>query len=196
MEDIIQIDLAASIALIGSSCYFVFYTFLYKKIIRPRNQLVNEAIKAIPKIEKMHSEFYKNGGSTVVDRLIRMEDALIKVSQVQHVYLLEHELGIYETDKDGECLRVNRTYCRMVGLTPEECYGSGWIQAIHPEDIEAVIYQWQQSVEGKRDFRFEYRMIHTDRTVLYVIGTAHPMKNSYSGELIGFLGTIKLQENG
>jgi PAS domain S-box-containing protein len=191
----LQLDIAAAIGLISSTGYLFFYKFLYKKMIKPRNELINAAVRSMPKIDKMHAEFYVNGGGSMTDRMIRMENMLISVSQKQHAYLLEHELGIYETDANGNCVGVNRTYCKITGRTMEESLGTGWIQSIHPEDAEKVVDHWNECIDGKRDFRLHYRMVNIDDEVVDVLGTAHPMRNPYTKEVIGYMGSVKVMDD-
>ena len=188
----IQFDVAAIIGLLCTGFYYVGYKFTYKKIIKPHNILIDKAIKALPKIDEMHAQFYTNGGGSMTDRMIRIENSLVTVGQVQHVYLLEHELGIYQTDSKGECISVNRTYCRITDRTEGECLGTGWIESIHPEDVDEVTQAWTKSVSGKRDFRMNYRMVKAEGEEIEVFGTAHPMRNPYTKEVIGYMGTIKV----
>lgn len=153
--------------------------------------LIEQAIQSMPKIEKIHREFYTNGGTSMTDRMIRIENGLIAVGQKQHIYLLEHEFGIFETDANGECIGVNRTYCRMVDRTVEECLGTGWIESIHPEDVDEVTEAWTKAVKGKRDFRMNYRMVKSGGDEIHVFGTAHPMHNPWTKGVIGYMGSVK-----
>jgi len=197
MENFLQLDIAAALGLTGTIMYGLFYKFLYIKVIKPHTALVNRAIDSIPKIEEMHAQFYTNGGGSMTDRMIRIENTLVAVSQRQHVYLLEHKLGIFHTDDKGECIEVNRTYCRITERTEEECLGTGWVESIHPEDVDEVTLAWEKAVKGKRDFRMNYRMVRADGEEITIFSTAHPLRNPYTKIVIGFMGTIKrVEDNG
>jgi PAS domain S-box len=191
MNNLFQVEIVSLISLIATACYLFFYKFIYKRYIKPRNLLIEQAILAMPKIQMIHQEFYINGGGSMTDRMIRIENSLITVGQKQHIYLLEHALGIFESDAKGDCIGVNRTYCRMVDRTVEECLGTGWVENVHPEDVDDVIDAWNKSVKGKRDFRMNYRMVKSTGQEISIFVTAHPMKNPWTKEVIGFMGSVK-----
>lgn len=187
----IDVEITALITLIFTALYYSVYIIFWKKWYIPRQQLMEQLIKAVPKINEVHAQFYLNGGSSMADRLVRIENSLVHIGQVQHVHLLEHELGIYQTDENGDCISVNRTYCRIVDRTEGECLGTGWVDVIHPADADDVLRVWKNAVKGRRDFRMNYRMVRADGKEVPVFGTAHPMINPYTRQLIGYLGTIK-----
>ena len=41
-------------------------------------------------------------------------------------------VGIFQTDAEGLYLYVNRRWCEIAGLKPEQAYGAGWANALHP----------------------------------------------------------------
>lgn len=190
----LQFDVAAGIGLVGTLSYYLFYKFAYRKIIKPHTELIDKAIKAMPKIDKIHSEFYTNGGSSMKDSMIRIENSLTAVSQKQYVYLLEHELGIFETDGDGNFIDVNRTYCRMIDRTENECRGTNWLHFVHHDDRDEVEDEWNRAVKGGRDFRMAYKIVISSGKELEVFMSAHPMRNKVNGIIIGFMGTIKFKK--
>ena len=50
----------------------------------------------------------------------------------------------------------------FTGQDREGCQGSGWSQAIHPEDAEATIAAWNDAVARKATFVFEHRVRRSD----------------------------------
>lgn len=174
-------------------------SFIYYKVIKPRNELINTAIKNSERWDQdsiqlrlIAQQLFPNGGSSAIDSLNRIEGALINVMQKQHVYLLEHDLGIFETNTEGKCISVNKTYCRITGRTESECTGTGWVHIIHPEDRSKVIDEWNLCVNGVRDFKMHYRMQTPKGKAIHVYCSAHPMVHPYKKDLLGYLGTIKL----
>ncbi len=65
-------------------------------------------------------------------------EALVKSEDKFRMLVSLSPAGIYMTDKDGRCTFVNEAWCMMAGMEPEEAYGDGWINAIHPNDREHI----------------------------------------------------------
>jgi len=82
-------------------------------------------------------------------------------------------VGIYQSDADGNCLYVNDGWCAIADMTPEQAYGKGWLQAIHPDDRDRVWQSWQASITQHSPFTCEYRLLHHDGEVVWVIGRAN-----------------------
>ena len=85
---------------------------------------------------------------------VRGEDG----SPARQLALLElAPVGLFETDADGNCLFVNRRWCELAGMTPEQARGAGWVDALHPEDRDRVRREWYEAASNGREFASEYR---------------------------------------
>jgi PAS domain S-box-containing protein len=98
-------------------------------------------------------------------------------------------VGIFRTDAKGHCLYVNRRWCEISGLTPDEALGEGWIQAIHADDRDRVFTQWYDAARNNRPFQLEYRFQAPDGTITWVVGNAKAVAEP-SGKILGYVGTI------
>ncbi|MBX7221081.1 MAG: response regulator [Blastocatellia bacterium] len=98
-------------------------------------------------------------------------------------------VGIFQTDQEGNCLFVNEAWQSLTSLTQEEALGKGWARALHPEDRERIISQWEEVNATSRVFSSEYRFLKNDGQVVWVSGRAEPMLNQ-QGQPIGYLGTV------
>jgi PAS domain S-box-containing protein len=108
---------------------------------------------------------------------------------------LEHTMnfiavGIFQTDPDGNCIKVNNGWCQIAGISPEEALGQGWVKAIHPEDKEIFFQEWNSSVSQQRPFELNYRFLHKDNKIIHVLGRAKAITNS-QGVTSGYLGSIE-----
>jgi diguanylate cyclase (GGDEF)-like protein/PAS domain S-box-containing protein len=79
-------------------------------------------------------------------------------------------LGIYTADREGRCIYVNERWQQITGLTAEDAAGHGWVQMVHPDDLE-----WLLTDIGDRAFTerhdLTYRLVRPDGEVRWV--TAH-----------------------
>ncbi len=98
-------------------------------------------------------------------------------------------IGVYYSDTEGNCLYANRFLSTLVGYGPEVMLGSGWFQAVHPEDREAMFVEWNRTAALGKPFRLEHRFQRPDGEALWAINQAAPVILE-SGEIEGFVGTI------
>jgi PAS domain S-box-containing protein len=115
-------------------------------------------------------------------KLRESEERYSTLSQVAPV-------GIFRTDRDGSTTYVNPAWCKISGLCSDDALGNGWLKAVHPDDIEMVQKNWQDSAHAIRTSYAEYRFIHPDGSVTWVIGQAVPEKD-VKGNVVGYIGTI------
>src|SRR5210317_1643988 len=79
------------------------------------------------KINSILIEYKPNGGSSLKDQLIRIEDSLELQNERLRAMMVDSEQLCFEADKTGRVIWANRTVLRTVGRTPMEILGNGWI---------------------------------------------------------------------
>ncbi|MCT7970395.1 PAS domain S-box protein [Laspinema sp. D1] len=98
-------------------------------------------------------------------------------------------IGIFQTDTEGKILYVNKKWCEIAGISPQQAMGYGWAGAIHPEDSSYVFAQWSQFIQNPIEFRMECRMVHKDGKIIWILGQA-VTQTGEGGEVTGFVGAI------
>ena len=193
----ISFDAIAVIAAIGTALVFI-----WRKALLPTIRLVRKLFKELDgmedtksKIASIYSELHPNGGSSIRDAVNRIESRMVAVEQRQNIYLLEAPQGIYETNSEGKCIGVNRTYCRMLGRTEKEILGMGWLNGIAEYDRDRVLDDWNNAIQQKIEFICKYDMIDSDGYIFSVDGIAYPMENPNNHNTIGWIGTIVMNVN-
>ncbi len=158
--------------------------WLYNKVVIP---VVGWFKKMLGLIESIEKEFKPNGGSSIRDAINRIELRQLMQEQVQHALDQDALKGIWEADSKGKCIRVNRTYQHLTGLSNEACMGFGWINAVHKDDREDLLKEWEQAVTQQREFYSEHRVVRAGKSVKVIL-KAYPLK---SGEVLhGYAGVI------
>lgn len=98
--------------------------------------------------------------------------------------------GIFRTDNQGNCLYVNAHWCEMTGMSQEEAFGQGWINALHPEDREQAVQNWYETLTNQEMPQIsECRFLRSDGTVIWIMGQAAPERDS-QGKIVGFIGNL------
>jgi diguanylate cyclase (GGDEF)-like protein/PAS domain S-box-containing protein len=83
---------------------------------------------------------------------------------------------------------VNDAFCSLVGLRAEQLLGTGWINTIHEEDLDAVIEQVAAALDGN-EVEIQARLVRDDGAVrTTVIRFAHLFTPGIGA---GFVGTIE-----
>ncbi len=83
---------------------------------------------------------------------------------------------------------VNDAFCTLVGLRAEQLLGTGWINAIHEDDLDRVIEQVAAALDGD-DVETQARLVRDDGAVRQtVIRFSHLFT---PGVGAGFVGTIE-----
>lgn len=96
-------------------------------------------------------------------------------------------VGAYRTDAKGQCTWVNEKWCELTGISHHDARGNGWQRAIHPDDFDRLMAEWNGLPSGGGLFCSEYRYLRPDGSVRWVLGRATEEQDE-TGTLIGFVG--------
>ena len=129
------------------------------------------------------------GTMTDISDRVGAEEALRESQRRYATLTAAVPVGIFRTDKEGNCLYVNQRWCEIAGLTSEEALGMGWVRAIHPDDGDRVGSEWYRTAEVGEPFRLEYRFQTPDGKVAWVFGQGVVELNE-NAEMVGFVGTV------
>ncbi len=87
--------------------------------------------------------------------------------------LIKHSpVGVLLADEGGACFSVNECWKEMTGLKLHEAIGDRWLSAVHPEDRESVIHDWNRFKRGEFPFEREYRYQVSAESTTYVFAKA------------------------
>ncbi len=98
-------------------------------------------------------------------------------------------IGIFQTGARGQVLFVNQTYLAMTGLSEKEAYGPDWKMAIHPDDRERTVRQWEEAVSSGSPVTAEYRHQLSDGRVNWVRMFGRPFLDG-AGAVAGYVGAL------
>jgi hypothetical protein len=116
------------------------------------------------------------------------EEALQKSQHLFQTLAQVSPSGIFRTDADGNTTYVNPKWSELSGLSSEEAFGEGWLNAVHPEDRGSLAESWVNNLKSKNESSAEYRFLRPDGSIVWVIGKAVP--EMIGNEVTGYIGTI------
>jgi PAS domain S-box-containing protein len=94
---------------------------------------------------------------------------------------------MWMTDANGHVTFVNQGWLRFTGRTPEEELGDSFGISAHPDDRPLVLERWREALEGRTEFRAEYRLRREDGEYRWVLEVGLPRFSD--GEFAGHVGT-------
>ncbi|BCL36968.1 PAS domain S-box protein [Nostoc sp. MS1] len=92
------------------------------------------------------------------------------------------------TQPDGYHEYFNQRWYDYTGKTLEQVKGEGWLNILHPDDVQPTIEKWQDSLANGKDYETEYRLRRVDGQYRWHLGRALPLMNE-DGEIIKWFGS-------
>lgn len=185
--------LLSTIAILISGVVGFWKLYLKKQIenSKKRETLLLKLSDMLPLITAMAAEFKPNGGSSLKDSQIRIEQTLsILISNLkdlkdnQRVFFDIMELPYWLSDENGKCIYASQGLCDIMGRTQEEILGNNWATWLHPNS-KNTFEEWMDSIKEKRIFKLDYIFKRRDGRWQDVAGYAqHKFNNDvYMGSV-------------
>jgi PAS domain S-box-containing protein len=117
----------------------------------------------------------------------RAERALHHSVQIYRAIGDSIDYGVWVCDPEGRNVYASQSFLRLVGLTQEQCSGYGWTTALHPEEAERTLAEWQECVRAGREWYVELRFRGSDGGDHPVLARGVPVRNE-RGEITAWAG--------
>ncbi|MEQ9336480.1 MAG: sensor domain-containing diguanylate cyclase [Miltoncostaeaceae bacterium] len=120
----------------------------------------------------------------------RRTDRRLRASEERFRTLTRHApVGIFQADVHGGFTFVSERWCAITGRPAELALGDGWLDAVHPDDVDEVASAWRAAVADERPLAAEHRYRGEEDPPVWVLFDAVPLRGDEGG-LTGFIGTI------
>src|SRR5271170_5435561 len=96
----------------------------------------------------------------------------------------------WTADPEGMILDASQRWESLTGLTIQESLGTGWIRALHPDDVQPTSRTWSESLRTGRPLDVQYRIRRIDGTWRWMRSRAAPRRGK-DGEIIRWYGTVE-----
>jgi two-component system cell cycle sensor histidine kinase/response regulator CckA len=119
---------------------------------------------------------------------LRTEPAALLASEVQFHELLDGlPVLIWTARPDGFVDSCNRGWCEYTGMTLEQSLGSGWMAAVHPEDVGTTGVAVAEAFGLGRPYQVEHRLRRHDGKYRWFLVRSTPVRDS-SGQVVHWQG--------
>ena len=98
-------------------------------------------------------------------------------------------VGVLRSDLEGRCFYISERAADLTGLTAELALESGWEQAVHPDDREAVLRQVSLALHTKKPWQAEFRCVLPGGRIRWLLSQATP-EHDLQGQVVGFVWTV------
>ena len=95
---------------------------------------------------------------------------------------------IWMNDAQGRCEFVNKAWLTFTGRALEQELGQGWLEGVHPEDLERVRASIDTNQLARQPFELEYRLRRADGAYRWVVDFSVP-RFTADGAFAGMIGS-------
>jgi len=96
---------------------------------------------------------------------------------------------LWRIDDSGQTIYLSERWYEYTGRTPQQDLGMGWMENIHPDDLEKVAATFEQARVERSAFALDYRLRRRDGSYRWVIDAGRPHSGA-GGAPDGFVGTV------
>lgn len=127
---------------------------------------------------------------TQKDVIKKKAEQALRMSKARYETLAKiSPVGIFLSDIEGKTVYVNPEWCSISGISIDDAMGEGWLKAVHADDIQMIKDNWKSAQDLNINSHIEYRFIHKDGSIVWVLGQAVP-ELDMDNRKIGYIGTI------
>jgi diguanylate cyclase (GGDEF)-like protein/PAS domain S-box-containing protein len=95
---------------------------------------------------------------------------------------------VWTTGPDGQTMYINKRWYEMTGTSVEGSLGTGWMEAVHPDDRGVCQQKWKESLRTGEPFEIEYRLHDASQGFRWYLDRAVPLRDA-SGTIVKWFGT-------
>ena len=87
----------------------------------------------------------------------------------------------WSTPEDGQTDYFNARWYEFTGVAPGSHFGSGWVDALHPDDRDMASREWGKAVASGEPFEVEYRLRRHDGEYRWTLARGLPVRDEANG---------------
>lgn len=171
--------------------------YINKEIVQKLNN-ITDLQNGFKEIQASNANILKelqpNGGSSIKDQIkaIRTDIAYVKAREASRIYIDRQPQ--WECDINGHCVKVNKAWTELTGLSENDAAGNGWMKAIHDSDRVRVLENWEEAVHNNNSFFMRFRIRNKITNEIYFVKAVADIKRNDKRFIDYILGTMEIIE--
>jgi PAS domain S-box-containing protein len=118
----------------------------------------------------------------------KLAENQLRESEVQYRNLANAGSALIWTSGTNKlCNYFNEPWLKFTGRTLEQEVGNGWVEGVHPDDIDRCVETYNSAFNIQVPFEMEYRLRHASGDYRWIVDLGTPNFNS-RGEFVGYIG--------
>src|SRR5262249_53005965 len=116
----------------------------------------------------------------------RLEEAL-RASEERYRFLTQSiPQKVFTANANGDVDYFNQQWTEFTGLSFDQIKGWGWLQFIHPDDVDENVRRWRHSIETGEPLQLEHRFRRADGVYRWYLSRAIAMRDGAGRVLMWF----------
>jgi PAS domain S-box-containing protein len=121
----------------------------------------------------------------------KLAEEALRESEEHLRYMVELNPEIpWVMDSEGNNLDVSGRWTKITGLTKERTRNLGWLEALHPDDVEPTMKALQEGLRSGKQIDVEYRVRSLDRGWRWMRSRGSPRVGA-TGQIIRWYGSVE-----
>ena len=168
---------------------------IYSKVdkLEAAANCVNDEI--LPVIKSLSSEFTKNSGKSIMDRILRIDDNT-RLAELRSKLIASNLMttSMCEFDKFGNLTWANRSFLNLTGMEMSDILGNGWFVTVDEDVRERVWNLWKHSIGTgipfESEFEIKNQISNNSKNVKCTVYPHKSVDTSSPNPILGYYGTI------
>jgi PAS domain S-box-containing protein len=111
------------------------------------------------------------------------------LTATEYRLLIQHSpVMIWRSGLDANCDYFNETWLAYTGRTLEQEIGDGWVEGVHPDDVQRCVSHYLDRFQRREAFEMEYRLRRHDGEYRWIFDRGVPFLDD-AGQFAGFIGS-------
>lgn len=137
--------------------------------------------------EAIHQAALRKANESLEERVKQRTEALAASEhRFRHLANAVPAFVWIASDADGRCVFINERWYAYTGLTAKQSLGHGWATAVHPDDRERCMAEWNNARRNGTLHQTDMRIQNCDGDYRWFIARAEPVLDNDGGVSVWF----------
>jgi PAS domain S-box-containing protein len=119
----------------------------------------------------------------------KRQEAILRESEERFRFMADTAPTlIWMSGADKLCTFCNQTWLHFTGRSVEQELGDGWVEGVHPDDMERCLTTYRSAFDSHVDFEMEYRLRRFDGEYRWIVDFGVP-RFEPGGTFCGYIGS-------